>query len=93
MEDTETSMISFWSGSGTESLNARKSLTRQNIQNMTQGNMEELTKRLQSALDSLEVYKMVADKLMKENTELKIRLNLTEDILEVDKGVPQDFTD
>lgn len=92
-------MISFWSGSGNEnySANSSKPVRRRSSIQAPDGTIivltpEEVEERLQAALNSLEVYKTKAEDLMKENQELKLRLQEVQEVLEFDDDPEKDYT-
>lgn len=98
MEETENSMISFWSGSGNENYSAHptKPVRRSSIQS-PDGTVlvlttEELEQKLQATLNSLQIYKTAADSLMKENQELKLQLKQATDVLEFEDDPQKDYT-
>lgn len=96
-------MISFWSGSGNENYfntpqQQQQKLTKNNIEaleNSIENNLtrEALMERYLSVLESVEVYKLATNVLMKENQELKLQLKLVKNEIEIDENQPTDYTD
>ena len=97
-DDTENSMISFWSGSGNESYfntpskppPKNNTIESDSLSNLSK---EELMERYQSLLESVEVYKLATNVLMKENQELKLKVLLLENDVEIEENEAKDFTD
>jgi hypothetical protein len=101
VEETENSMISFWSGSGNENYSAaaatQKPVRRSSVVISPDGvpvllTPEELVLKLTAAMNSLEIYKTASDSLMRENQELKMRLKEIQDVLEFEDSPEKDYT-
>jgi hypothetical protein len=105
VEETENSMISFWSGSGNEHYTtaaatpAQKPARRSSTTSLQGADgtthvltSEELVQKLNSALISLEFFKSATDTLSKENQALKAQLKQTQEIIEFDDDSRKDYT-